>query len=211
MHTYPKEILPNPNFSIIHTNFSNQYLLRKTNSKDLFNPSTGLIKDELITDRSSGMFGYSTNLFGIFKIEHLGLNLNISPEKNYFTTYWKEGEKVKFPIFGKDYTVDEEYGYFFIPISKIENINIPFEKGDTNTQYICSSIVKHLPTNSNYWHFEIQWEEIKPNMENVEIKPRSKQWIKFLNKTIISIIREFFILETPHIDPISKSNYTIIA
>ena len=53
MHIYPKEILPNPSFSIIRTNLSNHYLLRKTNSKDLFHPYLWL-PDELPRFRSHG-------------------------------------------------------------------------------------------------------------------------------------------------------------
>lgn len=207
MHIYPKEILPNPSFSIIRTNLSNHYLLRKTNSKDLFHPSTGLIKEELITERNSGMFGYSTHLFGVYKIEHLCLNLNISPDKKYFTAYWSPNTDVKSPIFVKDYTLDDKYGYFFIPISKLENIKLPFEKGDNKTSYVCTSNVEHCPTNSNYWHFEIRWSQIIPEVENGVIKENSRQWNKHLSKTILAVIRNFFIVETPSVTPLPKSDY----
>jgi len=205
--TYPKELLPNPQRSLIVCELSEHFLLRKTSSKDIIHISTGLIKEEFITDSDNGMFEYSTNLFGHFEIEHLKYNLDKSPKKKYFHSDWELSKEVIEPTENIDFYLDTDFGYFFIPIAQVAGLEVPFKKGDSKVEYICRSNVEHCPTNSNFWHFEIRWFPVKPD-EQGQIVRKSGSWQKYLSATIKARIRNYFLTETPEITLLSESSFS---
>lgn len=207
-NTYPQVLLPTSQHTIISCDLSKYFLLRKTPNNDLIHASTGLIKDEMIVTDERGMLDYSTNLFGYYTTEHLAINLGISKNKDYFHLDWIHGSDVKQPIADVDYCLESECGFFFIPINRILEIKGPFKKGDDKSDYEYCSKVIHRPTNSNFWHFEIQSIQIKPDTEEPHITKNKGKWQKLLSSSLKSIIRNFIILDKPETLLLPVSEFT---
>ena len=66
-----------------------------------------------------------------------------------------------------------------------------------------SAIVKHTPTNSNFWHFSIIW-VLK---DGTEINSNSAKWKNIVIATIRAKLQEAFILSTPELKLISEKDY----
>mgnify|MGYP003114090363 FL=1 len=205
---YPEILLPKPQYKLIESDkILEENLLRKTNSKTLINPSTQLLKDEVIVDQSKNLVDYSTNLLGHYKVEHLGITI-VGEKREYFNFNWDFGSIPVVPNRDEDFINEQDFGFFVLPVKAVNGIKIPFKKGD-DSEHLSESRVCHCPTNSNYWHFEIRWFTRTNSKEDwMELPKASKKtWQKSVLGTIKSKIREAILLDEPPNSPLSEKDF----
>jgi len=196
---YPLPLLPKSNYNFITELDSGGLLLRRIENIELIHHSTGLLKDEAIISIDAGdkqILDYSTNLLGQFKVRDLGISFN-GDKKRYFIAVWIEGENVDTPIFEQDFVHSMDYKFFCLPIDAIHRkLKVPFMKGE-KSDFEAIACVTHVPTNANFWHFEIHWKD----QHGEKIKPESKpQWRKNLASSIKAAIKQYCrtVVPSPH-------------
>lgn len=188
---YPEVLLPSKLFKKISCDLSGYLVIRRTDSEDIINPSTGTLRDEAVVKDDIHLIDYSTNLVGCFEVEHLKYDI-VGPRKNELTRYWDFSSEVIPPEEGTDFDVLFEYGYFTLPIEEFHDFRFPFKKGD-NRDYQAVLLVVHKPTNCNYWHFEVRWHDFDKEGNPKEIKKNAKaKWQLALASTLKSMIKIHF-------------------
>ena len=168
-------------------------LIRKTPPGEIFDPSTGIIKNEYLVPgnfHNRHFLNWSCNLFGPFKPDYFKFII-IS---RHFNEYWTGGDEknIAKPEFNTDYMIDEEFGYYFLFISAIlKNLKIPFDKfldGQEKRQFDAIPQIVHCPTLLNFWHFEIRWKD----QEGITISPKKKSaWVRKIYSSAKNVLRQF--------------------
>jgi len=159
---YPVRLLSQPIFKEITEDLSHYFLCRKVLDKSLLSNDPSIIDEGILgLDSASQCFDYSTNLPGIFELKDNLIELS-GENKKYYMAYWDWVSKINEPLFEQDFLINENIGWFFLPISEISNIAIPFSRNNfTPPDETAKAIVMHTPTNSNFWHFSIRWNDGK--------------------------------------------------
>lgn len=205
---YPEILLPKLQYKLIELDkILEENLLRKTNSKSLINPSTQLLKDEVIVDQRKNLVDYSTNLLGHYRVEHLSVTI-VGEKQDYFNYNWDFGSIPVVPQKDEDFINEQDFGFFVLPVKAVNGIKIPYKKGD-DSEHLSESRVCHCPTNSNYWHFEIRWFTRGNSKEDWVELPKSskKSWQKIILGAIKSRIRETILLEEPPHSPLPFKDF----
>lgn len=190
---YPEQLLPQLIFKKITTDLSEYFICRKVFDKTLLQEQLPIVAEELLgIVKASDCFDYSTNLPGVFELEHNKIDL-IGERKANFRAYWNEESKVEIPVFEKDFVINEDVGWFFLQIDKINKIAIPFNRKTENTsKEVATAVVIHTPTNSNFWHFSIKWHD----QENF-ISPNDAKWKNSIIATIRALLSELILVDYP--------------
>lgn len=190
---YPADLLPKSNYRIIEDSLNRYSLIRRTDSGEIFDSSTGLIKNDYIVPfnfHNRHFLNWSCNMYGHFRPEYFKYRITSSE----FNEYWSgDGDdEPEEPLYGHDFIIDEDFGFYFIPITTIlSNLKIPYEKeidGKKVEGLIAEPYIDHCPTLANFWHFEIRWEDDEGN----KINPRNKSaWVKTFYNSIKNAIRQY--------------------
>lgn len=122
----------------------------------------------------------STILFGIFRSEHIKLQL--TPEGvNEYKDYCEPDCIVKPPVFNEHFKIDEGIKYWAIKINDIAGKTIEYKNPTTNQVLKATCRVMHTPKKSNFWHYSIDWEtedglfrDLKPILKNFDRKVAKK-------------------------------------
>ena len=172
---YPKKLIPTSSFKerIDTSCLSDELLLRRSQipHKNILN-SNGIVKEAALLDPKDlkQFFGYSLNIKGVFREEHLRFRL----DHHVHDKFWlkKHGiieiDKIKFQVLETDDPI-------YIKVSDIHLKPFPIKKIDKkgkSTELVGQCIVKHKPINANYWHYEIDIKDEK----GVVIKPTNSKW-----------------------------------
>lgn len=183
---YPEQLLPKLTFKEITENLAGYFICRKAPLTVLQDSHSLIIREDLVgIESASDCFDYSTNLPGVFKIEHNTIDL-IGENKRYFRTYWDWVSSVKVPAYQQDFELNKNVGCFFLQIDKINGITIPFNKKvNTPADETAHSVVLHTPTNSNFWHFSIKWKD-----SNGFISSTNSKWKANIIATIRALLSE---------------------
>jgi hypothetical protein len=199
---YREILLPQLHFKCVTSDLSEHHLCRTSSTKDFINPITEIIKDEALCEKPNDFFDYSTNHLGQFEIDYNYFTL-CGDEKKYFRSYWDFVSEVKQPNFNDDFIYDNSKGVFFFRIGDIHNnIHFPITNSKQKADKV-SAIVKHTPSNSNFWHFSIRWIDQNGN----EISANESKWKNPIIATIRAKLQEIFVLPTPASRPIDEENY----
>lgn len=190
---YPEVLLPRTHFKRIEVDLSEHHLCRTTPTKEFLN-AAGLIKDEELFRDELDFLDYSTNHLGQFELSHNYLSL-CGENKKYFRSYWSFMDNVTSPEYQRDFEVDESKGVFFFKIGEIHRkIQFPLEKNSKGNNDTFTAIVKHTPTNSNFWHFSIAWIDSQGN----EISPKNNStWKRALTASIRAKLLNKFLVKAP--------------
>ncbi len=188
---YPAELLPKRNYKIIQASLNGYALIRRSDKGEIFDPSTGKIKNEYIVPLNflnRHFLNWSCNLYGPFQVDYFKFKIT---EKS-FNEYWTEGEEISAPLIDRDFSIDNEFSYYFLHIGQIlENLKIPYDRdygGRIEKDQIAVPILVHCPTLCNFWHFEIRWK----NDEGEIINPKKKsKWVKSIYNSIKNAIRQY--------------------
>ena len=183
---YPVRLLPQPIFKEVTEDLSGYFLCRKFPDKSLMKNDSPIINEEILGINSGGQcFDYSTNLPGIFELNDNWIELT-GENKKHYRSYWDWISKINEPLFEKDFLINENIGWFFLPISQISNIVIPFSRnGFTPPDETAKAMVLHTPTNSNFWHFSIKWHDGKGF-----INANDSKWKNNIIATVRSVLSE---------------------
>lgn len=199
---YPEVLLPHLGFRIIESNLPNHHICRTTPTKN-FRNSVGLIKDEELFREEKDFFDYSTNHLGQFKLEDNYLSI-CGENKKYFREYWNIDAEVTVPIIEQDFKIDDTKGIFFFKIDEIHlRLKFPLEKNSKGMPDNFTAVVKHTPTNSNFWHFSIRWIDQNEN----EVKANKSAWKNALLATIRAKIQNYYIIDEPSPNLIDEALY----
>jgi len=185
--TYPQELLPQLIFKQITADLTGYFICRKVRNKSLLNePLPEILPDEVLgIETPSDCFDFSTNLPGVFKLNHNFLEIT-GDDKKYFRTYWDYQSEVKTPVFEQDFFIDENIGWFFIQIDKINGLTIPFNRNaEKAVSETATAIVVHTPTNSNFWHFSVKWKDA-----NGYISTGTSKWKNNVIATVRAMLSE---------------------
>lgn len=188
MAVYPDKLIPIKGYlKIEESSILGCYLIRRTNIKDCFDSSTELLKDEVLVGEDKFLLSWSCSLFDNFDNEDFK---NLITNKEYHEL-WDFTSTVSKPVIDVDFVINEDYGVYFLKSSEIKDITIPFDKMDGKKVIDKLSKVKieHSPTLSNYWHFEIFWED----ESQITLKKSKSEWNNKLTSTIKAVIREYCI------------------
>lgn len=201
---YPTELLPQAIYKKIETGFEEDYLVRKANILELINPSTGYLRDEVICANDYHLVGYSTNLGSQYKLEFIPIEI-IGENRKYFNELWNETSTIQSPIFEQDFIQNDNCSHFFLQINEIHHkIKLPYNRESRKGEEYASAIVRHVPTNCNYWHFEINWKD----QEGIEFNTNKATWKTLILASIKAIVRELAIIdEMPTLTPMSEEYY----
>lgn len=192
--TYPEQLLPQLIFKIINIDLSGHFVCRKVLDKTLLRlPFPSILPEELLgIETASNCFDYSTNLPGIFELQHNLIEL-MGEQKTYFRKYWDAVSEVKVPAYLQDFSINENGGWFFLKIDKINGITIPFNnrKSEDLPNEIATSVIVHTPTNSNFWHFSIKWKDEKA----VFINTNNAKWKNSIIATVRALLSELITID----------------
>jgi hypothetical protein len=205
---YPVHILPQPNFKKIANIqlLHNYYLIHFTNTKDNRDKNDGRILEDSIVRHTDHLRDFSNSLLGTFEIDDIYLELTKSEFKSYFNSGWTEGSVLeRIPQFKKDFVVNNERGFFFLPISECNDHEVKYSDG-SNVNPICK--VMHTPTNSNFWHISLRWFHNGQDMAELEEKQRRKSEVKRVLTAAKSFIQEKGKFDIPTHQPVDISIYT---
>ncbi len=201
---YPNILLPQPRFKCIVTDLTEHHICRTTSTKDFINPSTERIKEEALCEKPTEFFDYSTNHLGQFEL-HFNYFSLCGEERKYFRSYWDFISNVKEPIHEQDFIYDDTKGIFFFCIGDIhEKIRFPISNSKKEKDQL-TAIVKHTPSNSNFWHFSICWID----QTGKEINANDAKWKNPIIATIRAKLLEVFILSVPKPKLIAREHYII--
>lgn len=179
MSEYPARLLPKSNYRFIPTEslHNNGLVLIRhiESSQTLFYEGTNIIDPVCIHIQSDHLRDLSNNLLGVFRVEdtHLGI---VKEYSNEFTANW-DGVSDCIAPEKHQFFVDNDRGYYFIPLDKILGLSIPGSQDGTE---IYRFIALHTPTKCNFWHISIrvinsQGEEIGTS-NNIGEKKKKRIW-----------------------------------
>lgn len=189
METYPEEILPKVGYSKIFDKGKDFVLIRKCPTSNIFDESTGAIKTEFICQQSKHLINWSCNLYGLFDESHLPLHI-VNKSLN---DIWNFKDEISSPQHGSDFTIDEEFGYYYLSLSKILNIKVPYKYGETD-EFEATLFFSHHPTLCNYFHCEIRYKD----KHGEEIDPDSNQkWVNRCSSWLKNNIKHYCLLTIP--------------
>ena len=193
---YPLELLPKSKYCVITSGFNNCQLIRftSTNNRDLLiDPRTNQLKAEHVcTIESMQLVDLSSNLLGIFTVEHIQLAW-IPDSGALFQQHWSEGvEFTDKPQLDVHFNLRPERGFFILPVSSLlSNPPIEFENSDNQTM-IAECLVKHTPILGNFWHFSIQWNIIPiGNWNSLTTEDLKKKFKRNLGTKARSLICQY--------------------
>ncbi len=190
---YPQDLLPKNNYKIIQETLNGYSLIRKSPPGEIFDPSTKMIKNEFLVPsnfHNRHFLNWSCNLYGPFKTEYFKYRI-IS---NGLNEYWSEdrAKEPESPVYNDDFKIDEDFGSYFLSISKILfNLKIPYDKyrdGQTDKGLKAVPHLVHCPTLANFWHFEIRW---KDNDDKIIAPGKKSAWVKSIYNSVKNAIRQF--------------------
>ena len=155
MPEYPPRLLPKSNYRFIPAESlgnNGLVLIRHIDSSQtLFYEGTNIIDPVCIHIQSGHLRDLSNNLLGVFHIEdaHLGI---VKEYSNEFTAGWDGVSDCKAPE-KHQFFIDNDRGYYFIPLDRILELSIPYSQDSTETYRF---IARHTPTKCNFWHISIR-------------------------------------------------------
>lgn len=189
MVEYPKEILPRLGYSEIFVNENDYILIRKCPNSEILDNTTGTLKNEYICQQSKHLLNWSCNLYGLFNESHIPLPI---VNKN-LNDIWNFKDEISLPQHGKDFTIDSEYGYYYLSLSKILNVKVPYKYGE-NDEFEAKPFFSHQPTLCNYFHCEIRYKD----QNGAEINPDSNQkWVNRCSSWLKNNIKQYCFLNIP--------------
>jgi hypothetical protein len=185
---YPQDLLPKSGCKriVAPIDLSSFYLLRRTLSSDIFDSSTGQLKDEYLEEekQEKRFLTWSCNLFNLYSIDHCFFNVH---NKALTMVEWDFVTLTEPLIHEKDFTILEEFGTYFLSIGEVvENLQVPYKIG-TEPEYYAKPYVYHCPNPCNFWHFELRWKDNK----NDEIKFSKSAWKNKMLGTMRSVLRNY--------------------
>ena len=200
---YPEQLLPKLIFKEIKSDLSAYFLCRKVEDKSLLENQSSIASEELLgIERVNDCFDYSTNLPGIFELQHNEIEL-FGDKKKLFRSYWDWASEVETPIYKQDFELNIDAGWFFLPIDKIVSITIPFNKNaQKNDTDIARAVAVHTPTNCNFWHFSIKWKDSAGF-----INSNDSAWKRKIIATVRSLFSELIVFEVKE-QKVEKSFYS---
>jgi hypothetical protein len=189
---YPVQLLPQQKYKQITADLTGYLLCRKVPDKSLLDELySPILPEELLgIETPNDCFDYSTNLPGIFELHHNEIEFT-GDERKYFRTYWDWASEVKIPVYEQDYFINENIGWFLLPINEIHGQTIPFSrKGGEQPNELAMAIALHTPSNSNFWHFSIRWKDA-----NGYISTKDSKWKNQIIATIRALLSELIQLD----------------
>ena len=155
----------------------------------------GNIELKYIADPTKHISDYSTNLLGVFEVNHIEIYLT-SIGKEKYSLYCSPNETVSTPEYEIDFLRNSEKRFFTIRISLLNNQPIPYELDEVSLTGKC--IVRHTPMKWNFWHFSIHW----LNHEGIYLhtlndKEIKKGWGRQLSSVARAYISELAELSVP--------------
>ncbi len=206
--SYPERLLPKSNYTYINVSelSENSYLLRHTNSQDIWDSLDKLKVDVAMPyEIRRDFFGLSCNLFGIFIYDDIYLRVTTKKlEAN-----WEEGES-PLKINTSDFTTAPQRGGFFIKLSSFHGKEFPFKRTVDNkeSEFQSTASFHHKPILCNFWHFELHFKDNNGDFIN---RNKGNKWIKnFAESLRKSVLKKFAIKEVDDFDLPSDSIYTTI-
>ncbi|WP_276372965.1 hypothetical protein [Chryseolinea sp. H1M3-3] len=205
---YPNHILPQQNFRKI-VNFQplhNYYLIHFTDTKDNKDPQDGRVREDCIVRQTDHIRDFSNNLLGTFELDDIYIELTQGEFKNYFNSEWEEASSpARVPQFEKDFIINKNRGFFFLPISECDDYEVQYSDG-SNVNPICK--ILHTPTNSNFWHVSLRWFHNGQDISELHERQRKKAEIKRVLLAAKAFIQEKGKFEIPSYQSIDISFYT---
>lgn len=171
---YPQEILPNPDYKFIDCDLSAHLVIRFTNTSDknqIWDFETNRIVFQHICSPEDRIDDLSMSLLGNYTTDHIFLEFT-NEGKSKFMEYCEPDIEPDTPIFETDFNTDSNRHFWWIPISKIHNIQFDYTR--SNEPYLATCKVQHTPMRWNYWHFSLRWSTDLGELENLEEKQRKK-------------------------------------
>lgn len=187
------EIIPKQHYKYFSVDALDQkadhYVLRAANTEkadDVFRDGNFRINTFLREPMRYGeVAGLSLNLLGgYFTESHLKY-----VQKDKAASYWKEGTSVEVNDLIGDVSVEESRIPIYLPLLKLHNLQIPFEKNigqkqlkklppglaveieeKDNYRVEATLKVKHAPTNANFWHVEFELSDLTRDSEDKVVK-----------------------------------------
>lgn len=157
---YPLEILPNNKRKLISCDIHDYFLTRYTPTSiitDLIDEETGDVKQTSICSPKEHISDLSTSLLGVFKLAHNKIVLTKESSEK-LGAYCDPDCNAEVPVFGIDFYIDENKGFWTIHIEKIINEPVTYFFGkNPEVIYTATCCIVHTPTFWNYWHFSIKW------------------------------------------------------
>lgn len=203
MVTYPSHLLPREYYRIISDKDWIRFLTVFTWTKDNRDSITGEIHPNSFCHPSKNMDDFSTNLLGVFVPQDNCVEIK-GPDKNFFTAYWQENEKVPEPQHQKDFDFNYDRGYFFLDVYEfINEIEVAYKKGGQN--YPAWPKVIHTPTRANFWHVSIRW--VDSDNQEVRAPKNVPDWKRRLYSEARNLLIEYASFEEPPYNEIPQSVY----
>ncbi|MGE0569419.1 MAG: hypothetical protein AB7O73_15880, partial [Bacteroidia bacterium] len=98
-------------------------------------------------------------------------------------------------IYGSDFQINENRGYWFILISDINGKGIECIHNNQTIKAICC--IEHTPTKCNFWHFSIRWKIVNFDQFWHNMQINGNNWWRKLAHSARSFLKGFAITEEP--------------
>ena len=186
---YPERLLPKENYKKINSDLltKNSQLLRTTEIYPYVD-SLGKVKIDAIVmpENYSQVFDLSVNLLGIYQVDDKKYKF-LDKELNKL---WNENDACLSSLNDDQYTIMSHIYAIFFEVSRIHKKKFPYEKNvnNVNTMFEGISVVEHVPTIGNFWHFQIMFKDIEGDF----IRKSSAEWKKKLRGFLVkSYLKKF--------------------
>lgn len=159
MSDYPERLLPKPHYNIVEDavlmSQRGLWLIRHVDSdKAVFIGNTKTLNPDCIQIQSDHLRDLSNNLLGIFQVEDVYFGIDKSVSFSY-CELWNGTDKCITPIEGH-YFIDEERGYYFIPVDTLLNNDVSVLNTENGQHDKYHFKILHTPTKCNFWHISIR-------------------------------------------------------
>lgn len=191
---YPERLLPKPHFCLIRSDLTatDHCLARHTPTGDIIDPADGKIWASCVAPQTDHLHDLSTNLLGTFTIEDIAIEyIGPKEQKSAFTDLWQPGQTVTAPVFGQDFQLQPQRGFFVLRIADIAGKSVSYNVGGQDGfTAVCQ--VLHTPIRANFWHFSIRWFNT-----DGDVLTQHGSWKRRLLTACRSLVRQFATTAAP--------------
>ncbi|MEJ0054988.1 MAG: hypothetical protein WDN75_04660 [Bacteroidota bacterium] len=202
---YPRILIPKILYKKISINRileGNVILIRLTSEKrSTQNGSNPVNVDAIVEGGREKMIGLSLNLYGVYQTVHV--KFKVSSLNKILHDYWKEWTFGLIPG-AKDVTIEDDRGYYFVPLDKIHTHKIPNNPANNHDFNVFCEVV-HMPTKCNFWHVQLQW------LSNGEVITKEDEiWKRPIQTVTRAMIQKFGQYDLPKYKKVRLREYCML-
>lgn len=206
---FPHELLPNKNNKFISCDLSKHFLIRYTETSvvsEIWDEDLQQINQAFVCSPRSHITDLSTSLLGIFKQNHITIELT-SSGKGAYSKYCAPDLFIDPPVYKQHFLINDARGFWVIMIEKIDGQIAEYINPETHVRISVVCKVIHTPMMWNFWHFSIRWQlDTGEMLHELEDKQRKKLERKLAGESR-ALIAKYAVIKMPNYSILDSECY----